>query len=55
LEKFIAILDEKHPGNGSAVELLISDFEAAILSSMERAFPNYVVRHELVSFWSSGF
>ncbi len=38
--KIVSILNEMHPGNGFGAELLISDYEEAIMKSLQSAFPN---------------
>ena len=39
LNRIKEVMNEASPGEGTAVGLVVSDFEEAILSSMGRAFP----------------
>ncbi len=39
LNRILAVMNEASPGEGTAVELVVSDFEEAILSSLGTAFP----------------
>jgi hypothetical protein len=44
LQKLLQILEESYPGEGIAARLVISDFEEAILKSMQATFPRARVR-----------
>ncbi len=39
MERILEVINEASPGERTAVELIASDYEEAILSSLGRAFP----------------
>lgn len=39
MQRILEVLQRINPGGGFAVELAVSDYEEAILGSMEAAFP----------------
>lgn len=44
MDRILEVMNEASPGEGTAVELIVSDYEEAILSSLGRAFPTARIR-----------